>query len=109
MPPKISIVTPSFNQGQFLEETILSVLDQNYPDLEYVVIDGGSTDGSADIIRRYASRLSSWCSERDEGQSHAIAKGFARCSGEILGWLNSDDVLLPGALAEVAAYFEAHP
>ena len=106
---RISLVTPSFNQAKFLETTLLSVLDQNYPDLEYIVIDGGSTDGSADIIRRHQSRLSYWCSEPDEGQSHAIAKGFARSSGEIIGWLNSDDVLLPDSLREVASYFESHP
>lgn len=107
--PKISIVTPSFNQGEFLEKTITSVLDQGYPELEYMVIDGGSTDASVDIIRRYAGRLTHWESEQDRGQSHAINKGFARATGEILGWLNSDDRLEPGALHAVAQAAMAHP
>lgn len=107
--PKISIVTPSFNQGEFLEKTITSVLDQGYPALEYSVIDGGSTDASVDIIRRYAGRLAYWESEKDRGQGHAINKGFARATGEILGWLNSDDRLEPGALHTVAQMAMTHP
>ena len=100
--PKISIVTPSFNQAPYLEAAIRSVLDQEYPNLEYMVIDGGSTDGSPAIIQKYAGRLAYWVSEPDRGQSHAINKGFARATGEIIGWLNSDDYYLPGTLFAVA-------
>lgn len=103
--PRITIVTPSFDQGRFLEKTIQSILSQQYENLEYLVIDGGSTDGSVDIIRRYQDRLHYWVSEPDSGQADAIAKGFARSTGEIMGWLNSDDLLLPGALATVAQTF----
>lgn len=107
--PRISIVTPSYNQGQFLEETIRSVLLQGYPNLEYFIIDGGSSDGSVEIIRRYAPWIDYWVSEPDRGQSHAINKGLARTTGEILCWLNSDDVLLPGSLWAVGSFFAAHP
>lgn len=103
--PKISIVTPSFNQAQFLERTLRSVLDQGYPNLEYIVIDGGSNDGSAALIERFADRLSYQVSERDRGQSDAINKGFARATGDILGWINSDDFLEPGSLHRIADYF----
>ncbi|MBK8640427.1 MAG: glycosyltransferase [Chromatiaceae bacterium] len=96
--PRISIVTPSYNQGSYIEETIRSVLLQNYPNLEYVVIDGGSTDKSCDIIGRYGPWLHDAVCEPDRGQSHALNKGFARCSGDIYAWLCSDDILLPGAL-----------
>ena len=107
--PAISVVTCSFQQGRYLEHAIRSVLDQGYPRLEYVVIDGGSTDGSVEIIRRHASALTYWESQRDGGQTDALNKGFERCHGEIFGWLCSDDLLLRGALHTVAEYFHAHP
>jgi glycosyltransferase involved in cell wall biosynthesis len=105
--PKISIVTPSFNQGNYLEKTIRSVLLQGYPNLEYLIIDGGSTDQSVEVIKKYEPWIDFWVSEKDRGQSHAINKGLAKTSGELLGWLNSDDYYLPGALFKVArAYLE---
>lgn len=103
--PKISLVTPSYNQGQFLEKTIRSILDQGYPNLEYIIIDGGSQDDSKKIIKRYASQLKYWVSEPDKGQADAINKGFAHTTGEIMGWLNSDDVLMPGSLHLIAKIF----
>ncbi|WAR46602.1 glycosyltransferase family 2 protein [Methylomonas rapida] len=108
-PPKISIVTPSFRQAAFIERTIKSVVDQKYPNLEYFVQDGGSQDGTEEILNSYADRLASWESRPDNGQSHAINLGFAKTSGEIMAWLNSDDILLPGSLAYVANYFKRHP
>lgn len=106
--PRISIVTPSFNQAQYLEETIRSVLLQGYPNLEYIIIDGGSTDGSVEIIKRYEPWLTYWVSEPDRGQSHAINKGFKVSSGDIFNWLNSDDFLLPGALYKVSTKYMDH-
>ena len=108
--PRISIITPSYNQGQFIEETIRSVLLQGYPNLEYIVIDGGSTDDSVAIIKKYEVSLSYWVSEQDRGQSHAINKGFHRATGDILAWLNSDDVYLPGVLEHIAlSYLRSTP
>lgn len=103
--PKISIVTASYNQGHFIEQTIQSVLNQNYPNLEYIVIDGGSTDNSVDIIKKYEQYLTYWVSEKDKGQANAINKGLQLCTGEIFNWLNSDDYLEPGALFKIAAAF----
>jgi glycosyltransferase involved in cell wall biosynthesis len=107
--PRISIVTPSYNQAQFVEETVRSILLQGYPNLEYVVLDGGSTDGSVDVLRRYESAFDYWVSAKDNGQASALAAGFRRATGQILGFVNSDDVLLPGALAAVARHFARHP
>lgn len=107
--PKISIVTPSYNQGRFIEETIRSVLLQGYPDLEYIIIDGGSTDNSVEIIRKYKKWLTYWVSELDKGQSQAVNKGFKKATGEIYAWLNSDDYLLKDALQNVAQAYRASP
>jgi len=107
--PKISIVTPSYNQGRFIEETIRSVLLQGYPNLEYIVIDGGSTDSSVEIIKKYEEWLTYWVSEPDRGQSEAINKGFGKASGEIYTWLNSDDYLLGNALESIAKAYQASP
>lgn len=123
MHPLVSIVTPSFNQAGFIEETIRSVLNQDYPRVEYIIIDGGSNDGSVEIIQRYAAQgsqlriplsgvahsLSAWVSEPDQGQTDAINKGFARTQGDILAWLNSDDVLLPHAVSEAVEFLQTHP
>jgi glycosyltransferase involved in cell wall biosynthesis len=103
--PLISIVTPSFNQAEFIEETIQSVITQNYAHREYLILDGGSTDGSVDIIRRHGCSVDYWISEPDRGQSHAINKGFAMAKGDVVTWLNSDDTYLPGALSAVAECF----
>lgn len=107
--PKISIVTPSYNQRPFIETAIRSVVEQDYPDLEYFVIDGGSNDGSQEIIEKYSAAIDWWCSEPDDGQSHAIAKGFARATGGILAWINSDDAYFPGTLKKVGRFFVEHP
>ena len=106
--PKISIVTPNYNKAHFLERTILSVLSQNYPNLEYVIIDGGSTDGSVDIIKKYADQLTYWVSEPDKGMYYAIKKGFEHTTGEIMAWLNSDDMYHPLSLFSVAQIFVEH-
>jgi glycosyltransferase involved in cell wall biosynthesis len=106
--PRISVITPSYNQCQFIEETILSVVNQNYSNLEYIIIDGGSTDCSVEIIKKHSDKLTFWVSEKDNGQTDAINKGLALATGEIICWINSDDILLPDSLNEVANYFEKH-
>lgn len=109
MTPKLSVITPSFNQGVYIERTIRSVLDQGYTDLEYVIVDGGSTDGTLEIIRRYEDRLAWWVSEPDEGQTDAINKGIERTTGEIVAYINSDDYFLPGAFDRAIEVFTQQP
>ena len=107
--PKISIITPSYNQSDYLEKTILSVVNQNYKNIEYIIIDGQSTDDSLKIIKKYEKYLTFWVSEKDDGQSDAICKGFEKATGDILCWLNSDDFFVQGALKNVANHFEKNP
>ena len=105
--PRITVVMPSFNQAKYIAESIRSVLDQDYPNLEFIILDGGSTDGSQNIIKQYATQLSYWHSQPDNGQSHALIQGFEHSTGDLIGWVNSDDVLLPECLKRIAlAYLE---
>ncbi len=106
---KFSIVVPSYNQGEFLERTLLSIINQDYENVEIIVIDGGSTDNSVEIVKKYEDKIAYWVSERDRGQSHALNKGFAKATGDIFGWLNSDDVYMPGAFSHVVKKFEEYP
>lgn len=107
--PLVTIITPSFNQAPYLEETINSVLGQTYPRIEYIIMDGGSTDGSVEIIKRYQNKLAYWVSEKDRGQTDAINKGFARAKGEVLAWINSDDTLRPNAVEEAVRFLNENP
>lgn len=107
--PLVSIVTPSYNQAPYLESALRSVFDQQYPNIEYIVIDGSSSDGSSEIIKRYAGKLSFWVSEPDQGQTDAINKGFAKATGKYLAWLNADDRLYPSAVGEAVDFLEEHP
>jgi len=106
---KVSIVTPSYNQGQFIEETILSVLNQTYKNIEYIIIDGGSTDNTMEIVNSYSDRIDIVISEKDKGQSDAINKGFKRATGELVGWINSDDILYPECIEKIVELYNLHP
>lgn len=108
-PVRVTIVVPSYNQGVFLGDTLRSIVDQKYPNLELIVVDGASKDNTLDVIKQYESKLAWWVSEEDTGQASAINKGFQRSTGDIMAWLNSDDMIAPGALARVARYFKANP
>src|SRR5215213_6927220 len=105
--PKVSIIIPSFNQGQFLEATIRSALEQDYPNTEFIVVDGGSKDNSVEIIKKYQDRFSWWVSEKDKGHADALNKGFSHATGDIMAWLNSDDIYLPGAISEAASILQS--
>jgi glycosyltransferase involved in cell wall biosynthesis len=107
--PLVSIITPSFNQARYIEATIQSVIRQDYPNIEYIIVDGGSKDGTVEIIKKHEGRISWWVSEQDKGQTEAINKGFARARGEILAWLNSDDTYEPGAISSAVKYLMDHP
>lgn len=109
MNPLVTIITPSFNQAPYLEDTILSVLTQDYPNIEYFIVDGGSTDGSLEIIKKYANQISGWVSEPDKGQTDAINKGFSMANGEVLAWINSDDTYYPHAVKEAVDFLRSHP
>lgn len=106
--PKVSIITPSFNQGRFLEQSIRSVLEQDYPNIEYIIVDGGSTDNSVEIIQKYQGHLTWWVSEKDRGHADALNKGFSHATGEILAWLNSDDIYFPHAVSEAVEALKNH-
>ncbi len=107
--PLVSIITPSFNQARFLEQTIQSVLTQDYPRIEYIIMDGGSTDDSVDVIKKHQSRITSWVSEQDKGQTDAINKGFDRATGDILAWINSHDTYNPNAVSEAVKFLVENP
>lgn len=106
---KVSIVTPSYNQAKFIEQTILSVLNQTYPNIEYLIIDGGSDDGTVEILKKYQQRITAWVSEKDNGQTDAINKGFSMATGDVYAWLNSDDTLEPHAVSRIVDYFSNNP
>jgi glycosyltransferase involved in cell wall biosynthesis len=107
--PKVSIITPSYNQGRFLEHTIRSVLEQDYPNIEYIIVDGGSNDESVEIIKKYQDKLAWWVSEKDKGHADALNKGFAHASGEILAWLNSDDTYHAGTISQAVEILQTRP